>query len=63
MTGVGNVSRTATLVTLSGSNTAETNSISDPRRIVPVKSSIKTADKFSRIMPAYAVQIIVIDVK
>jgi len=63
MTGVRNVSSTATLVTLSGSNTAETNSISDPRRIVPVKSSIKTADKFTHTMPPYAVQIIAIDVK
>lgn len=63
MTGVRKVSNTATLVTLSGSNTAETNSISDPRRIVPVKSSIRTADKFTHTMPAYAVQIIAVDAK
>jgi len=63
MTGVEKVSSTATLFTLSGSNTAETNSISDPRRIIPVKSSIRTADKFAHTMPAYAVQIIAIDVK
>jgi len=30
---------------------------------VPVKSSIKTADKFTHTMPPYAVQIIAIDVK
>jgi alpha-N-arabinofuranosidase len=63
ITGAGNVSSTATLVTLSGTNTAETNSISDPRRIIPVKSSIKTGDKFTHTMPAYAVQIVAMDVK
>jgi alpha-N-arabinofuranosidase len=63
LAGTGNVGSTAALVTLSGSNTAETNSISDPRRIVPVKSSIKTGDKFAHTTPAYSVQVITVEAK
>jgi alpha-N-arabinofuranosidase len=63
LTGAGKVSPTATLITLSGSNTAETNSISDPRRIVPVKSSVKIGDRFTHTMPPYSVQIIAAEVK
>ena len=50
----------ATVYTLSGKNTAETNSIDDPKRIVPVRSTIKTGAKFSHTVPPYAIQVIVI---
>ncbi|HEY8997548.1 MAG TPA: alpha-L-arabinofuranosidase C-terminal domain-containing protein, partial [Edaphobacter sp.] len=53
----------ATLYTLSGKTTTETNTIDDPKRIVPVKSSIKTAAKFSHTIPPYAIQVVVMEVK
>jgi alpha-N-arabinofuranosidase len=56
-------SATATVYTLSGSTTAETNSITDPKRIVPVKSNIKTSAKFSHTIPPYAIQVIVMQTK
>jgi alpha-N-arabinofuranosidase len=56
-------SSTATVYTLSGSTTAETNSITDPRRIVPVKSTIKTGTKFTHTIPPYAIQVIAMETK
>jgi alpha-N-arabinofuranosidase len=53
----------ATVFTLSGKTTAETNSITDPKRIVPVKSTIKTGAKFSHTIPPYAIQVVVMDTK
>jgi alpha-N-arabinofuranosidase len=59
MTGVSNIAQTGILVSLEGSNDAETNSISDPTRIVPVKSTLPgTGTKFSHTVPAYSVQVI-----
>ena len=54
---------TAAVYTLSGHTTAETNSIIDPRRIVPVKSTIKTGATFNHTIPPYAIQVIVLDTK
>jgi alpha-N-arabinofuranosidase len=56
-------SSTATVYTLSGSTTAETNSITDPKRITPVKSTIKTAAKFEHTVPPYTIQVIVMGAK
>lgn len=56
-------STTATVFTLSGHTTAETNSISDPKRIVPVKSSIKIGANFTHTIPPYAIQVIVMEAK
>jgi alpha-N-arabinofuranosidase len=63
LSGAGSVAHSASLVTLSGKTTAETNSISDPRRIVPVKSSIQAGDTFSHTMPPYSIQVIVVEAK
>ncbi len=64
VTGSGSVAKAATLISLSGSHPAETNSISDPRRIVPVKTTMKVAgEKFSHTMPAYSIQVIQLPVK
>src|ERR1700754_5194736 len=41
----------ATVYTISGKNTAETNSIADPKRIVPVTSTIKAGANFSHAIP------------
>ena len=56
-------SSTATVYTLSGKTTAETNSITDPKRITPVKSTIKTGAKFSHTIPPYAIQVVVMETK
>ena len=64
ITGAGNISATGTLVSLTGTNDAETNTISDPKRIVPVKSTLKsTAAKFTHTVPAYSVQVIELQAK
>jgi alpha-L-arabinofuranosidase len=56
-------SSTATVYTLSGHTTAETNSITDPKRIVPVKSTIKTGPTFTVTVPPYTIQVIVFSTK
>ncbi|MGB9154676.1 MAG: alpha-L-arabinofuranosidase A, partial [Alphaproteobacteria bacterium] len=62
--GAGSVSNTATLVSLTGNDDAETNTISVPDRIVPVKSTLAdTAAKFSHSVPPYSVQVIELDAK
>jgi alpha-N-arabinofuranosidase len=57
--GVGSVSPTGTLVSLTGTNDADTNTISAPTHIVPVKTSLPgTAAKFAHTIPPYSVQVI-----
>lgn len=64
LTGAASVGTIGTLVSLSGANLAETNSISAPRRIVPVKTPLRnTGAKFSHTMPAYAIQVIELPAK
>ena len=64
LTGAGNVAPTATLVSLTGTNDAETNSISTPTRIVPVKSTLEsTGAKFAHTVPPYSVQVIALQAK
>ena len=49
----------AGLETLSGKTPAETNTILDPRRITPVKSTIKhVGEDFTHIMPPYSIQVL-----
>jgi len=53
------VDETATLISLSGNNPAETNTISAPARIVPVRTTLTNAGvKFSHAIPAYSIQVI-----
>ena len=64
MQGASNVSTTGTLVSLTGTNDAETNTISTPTRIVPVKSTLpSTAAKFAHTVPPYSVQVIQLEAK
>ena len=57
--GVGSVSPTGTLVSLTGTNDADTNTISAPTHIMPVKTSLPgTAAKFAHTIPPYSVQVI-----
>jgi hypothetical protein len=57
--GASTIAGTGRLVTLSGANPAETNTISVPTRIVPVKTELKgAASSFSHTVPGYAVQVL-----
>lgn len=59
LNGIGKLAREASMETISGNNPAETNSISDPRHIVPVHSSIRgISPTMQHTMPAYSVQVI-----
>jgi alpha-N-arabinofuranosidase len=60
----GAVDKSATLVTLSGTGLSETNTLTDPKRIVPVKTAVKLSGAtFSHMIPAYAIQVLVLDGK
>jgi alpha-N-arabinofuranosidase len=64
LAGASSVASTATLVSLAGTNDAETNTISAPKRIVPVTSTIeRTAAKFAHTVPPYSVQVIELQAK
>ena len=64
LSGAGNVAHEAALVTLSGTNPAETNTITAPRRIVPVTSTIRTAaPTFTHTVPPYAIQVLALSTK
>ncbi len=64
MQGAGTVSPTGTLVSLTGTNNADTNTISAPTHIVPVKSTLPgIAAKFTHSVPPYSVQVIKLEAK
>ncbi|MGI4758293.1 MAG: alpha-L-arabinofuranosidase C-terminal domain-containing protein [Janthinobacterium lividum] len=52
--------KSATLWTLHGATRAETNSITDPKRIVPVKSSLTAGAAFRHTVPPLSVQVMVV---
>ncbi len=56
--GAGAVDRQATLITLTGTNPAETNTIAAPARIVPKRSSLRVAGTFSHTIPPYSIQVL-----
>ena len=59
--GAGAVDHHAKLITLAGTNNAETNSITDPKRIVPVTSAETVATTFTHHMPPYSIQVLILD--
>jgi alpha-N-arabinofuranosidase len=62
LTGAAHIHSKATLTTLSGKTTQETNSITEPTRIVPVVSSILNAGTtFTHTMPRYSIHVLDID--
>jgi alpha-N-arabinofuranosidase len=64
LSGAPSVARTATLMSLTATNPAETNSLAVPTRILPVKSILSNASaKFTHTVPPYAVQVIELHVK
>jgi alpha-N-arabinofuranosidase len=64
LAGAGSVNSSAKVTTLSAKTTQETNSITDPKRIVPVESSFKgVKDSFNYTIPGYAIQVLEIKLK
>jgi alpha-N-arabinofuranosidase len=62
LTGATHVHSKATVTTLSGKTTQETNSIADPTRIVPVVTNIaNAAATFTHTVPANAIQVVDLD--
>ena len=56
--GAASVKPTAKLVTLSAASAAATNSITDPRRVVPVETTVKgVAKEFTRSVPGYSIEV------
>ena len=52
--------KAATLYSLGGTNPAITNSITDPKRVVPVKSTLKVSSTFEHTVPPYTIQVMVL---
>jgi alpha-N-arabinofuranosidase len=64
LSGAGTIAKTGTLISLTGTNAAETNTISAPKRIVPVKTTLSGAGaKFNHSVPPYSVQVIELSAK
>ena len=62
--GVKDVKGSAKLISLSGATTAETNTITDPRRVAPVESVVKGVGKsFERTLPGYSVEVLEISIQ
>ena len=62
LTGAAHVHSKATLTTLSSKTTQETNSITEPTKIVPVVSSIANAGAtFTHTLPKYSIHVLDID--
>ena len=60
----GNVGKGGTLVSLTGTNQSQTNTLAAPTRLVPVKTPLKGAGStFSHTVPPYSVQVLVLDAK
>ena len=59
ISGAAKIASEGVMMTLEGNSTAETNSISSPQRIVPVKSTIhNAAASFDHTVPPYAIQVL-----
>ncbi len=62
--GAAHIAKEGTLVTLTGTNPAETNTLKDPTRITPVKTTLKGAGHhFEHIVPPYSVQVLQLSTK
>ncbi len=53
----------AKLISLSAPTTAATNSIADPKRVVPVESTAKVGKEFMRTVPGYSVEVLEISIQ
>jgi alpha-N-arabinofuranosidase len=62
--GAGSVEKTAKLISLSATNTEETNTIDDPERIVPVEHELKdVSESITHTLPAYSIEVIELHAK
>ena len=57
------IAKSASVETLSGHTLAETNTLTAPTRIVPVKSTLKTGASFTHTVPPYSIQVIELQAK
>jgi alpha-N-arabinofuranosidase len=58
------VKPTAKLIRMSAATTAATNSITDPKRVVPVESVVKGVGKeFTRTVPGYSIDVLELGVQ
>jgi alpha-N-arabinofuranosidase len=59
LNGVTKVNKEARLTTLRGNTPEETNSITDPQRVMPVSSTIRNAaTSFEHTVPPYSVEVL-----
>jgi alpha-L-arabinofuranosidase len=64
LAGVSNVDKSAKVATLSASTTQSTNSILEPKRIIPVESRIDDAAlQFSHALPPSSIQVLELNAK
>lgn len=58
LAGAGAVKGTAKLISLGAATTAATNSITDPKRVVPVETTVKVSKEFKHTVPGYTVEVL-----
>jgi alpha-N-arabinofuranosidase len=64
LSGATNIAPTAKVITLSSKTTQDTNTLTDPRHIVPVETTIDgVKDSFTYTVPGYAIQILQVKLK
>jgi len=64
LSGATNIAPTAKVITLSSKTTQDTNTITDPKHIVPVETTIDgVKDSFTYTVPGYAIQILEVKLK
>jgi alpha-N-arabinofuranosidase len=64
LNGASSLSRNGKVISLSASTTQSTNTISDPRKIVPVESTVgNVAAEFSHTLPPYSIQVLTLETK
>jgi alpha-N-arabinofuranosidase len=62
--GANSIKPSAKMIRLSAATTAETNSIADPTRVVPVESTVNGVGKeFTRTLPGYSIEVLELSVK
>jgi alpha-N-arabinofuranosidase len=64
LNGVSSVGKNASLITLSAATTQSTNTIANPKKIVPKESTINyAAPQFSHTLPPYSIQVMELDAR
>jgi alpha-L-arabinofuranosidase len=58
LAGAKDVKGMARLISLGAATTAASNSIADPRRVVPVESTVKVGKEFTRTVPGYSIEVL-----